>query len=64
MDKPLGQSRLTEYGFPKQEEKVRRNERPIKSICVSCGKERWLNWVKGRTYLCDECSGKPTPKRR
>jgi len=59
----VGQVRLTEYGFQKQKGRIERNPRPLKSNCVSCGKEKWLNWVKGREYLCDECSGKKIKRR-
>jgi len=56
MDKPLNQSKLTQYGFPKHETRVRRNTRPIKSICVSCGTEKWLNWIVVSEYVCDDCA--------
>ncbi|MCX6695801.1 MAG: hypothetical protein NTU61_05850 [Candidatus Altiarchaeota archaeon] len=63
MDNPLDQSKLTEYGFPRQEDRVRRNPRPIKSLCTSCGSEEWLNWISSDKYVCDKCAGEGKGRR-
>ena len=62
--KQSSQSTLTAYGFPKQERTVARNTRPIKSICVSCGVEKWLNWIVSGSYVCDDCTKDARAKRR
>ena len=64
MDKPIGQSSLADYGFPKSEGRIRRNRRPIKSLCASCGTEKWLNWISGSDYVCDECAKSQRPGQK
>jgi len=62
MDEPLGQSKLEDYGFGRVERRVERDRKPIKSLCASCGRERWLNWIVAGKHLCDECAVKPKTK--
>ncbi|MFH1126455.1 MAG: hypothetical protein V1703_04975 [Candidatus Altiarchaeota archaeon] len=47
------QSRLSDFGFPGID--FRRNRFPLQATCISCGRQRWLNWVVKESHVCDEC---------
>jgi hypothetical protein len=49
------QSRLYEFGFEPTKKMVYKTAYPINSLCVSCGKVKWLNWVVDGKHLCDNC---------
>ena len=51
----MGQGRLSDFGFNKEGLVFKRDKSPVKALCSSCGKQKWLNWVAGRKHLCDEC---------
>ncbi|MFH1834756.1 MAG: hypothetical protein ABH851_01055 [Methanobacteriota archaeon] len=50
------QSRLFEFGFGKTRAVVDKAEYPINSLCFSCGKNKWLNWVLDGNQVCDDCA--------
>jgi len=51
----MHQSKLFEHGFERRGPSVEKDRSPVKAICISCGKERWLYWVVDGKHVCDEC---------
>lgn len=51
------QSRLYDFGFERKGPVVERVGFPVQSICICCGKIRWLNWTVDGRHVCDECVG-------
>ncbi|MFH0861252.1 MAG: hypothetical protein V1921_08625 [Candidatus Altiarchaeota archaeon] len=60
----MKQSRLTEHGFEKPRDRIRRESTPMKSLCVSCGKDKMLLWVVDGRRVCSECKEYLTCRRK
>lgn len=58
------QSSLDEFGFNESKKKFKKAKPPIQSLCVSCGKVKWLTWVAGDSHVCDECKKYIEGKKR
>ncbi|GEM_PF-1188959 len=42
-------------GFEGVAKKVHRSPTTLQSMCVHCGREKWLKWVVDGKYVCDDC---------
>lgn len=51
----MKQSILSEHGFEGLGLDVKREAGPLKSLCVSCGKQKMLNWIVDSKYVCGQC---------
>ena len=43
------------FAKPEGRVDVSKSDLPIQSMCVCCGKNRWLNWVVDEKHVCDDC---------